>query len=531
MSNKHFVLFLILISVFGFYLRTKNIATNPPHLGNDEISIAFDSYSIRTVGKDEHGRSWPLSFMSHRSYKAPLYAYLNTPFNYIFGNNEYGIRMLSAISGTLLILIIGLLGKTSSNTSIGILSAIIIAITPKAIMASRIGYEANLALTIMSFGVLAMIYYRFAKKTIWLIVAGVFLGLSVWGYHTQWGLAPMLAFCLPMLFRPKIKFTKWWPTWILLVVIVFPIYLDFYQTQLSDSHNRASSQIWYQDGQLNDYLKNSPDNKVKKIAVLLISPINNYIEHFSFDTLFGDGLGMFERTSPLEFGWFLLPCLPLLIVGLIKVNTIFGDNKNWLLLWMALSPIIPATTYGGVAAVRNLSIMVPLSIITAGGWWYLKKHKPIIFLLTSSLLLLHLLIFLPTIFVHFQKSSGNYFQFGYKQSWEKIKPVVKNYQHVIVESRFGRFGQFVGVPHLYFGYFGAFPVEAMQSKTNENGRMKIDKFEFGHVDWMVEEIQPKSIYVVSTINPIVANAIGKLNQIEEIITPDNQSQFLIYATK
>lgn len=201
MIKKYFYLILGLIIIIGFIPRIIKLDKIPSHLGNDEISIAFDSYSVRTIGKDEHGHSWPLAFESHRSYKAPLYAYLNMPINWFFGNNEIGVRLLSVIFGVLAIFLIGVFGKFIGGEFLGLMAAILLAINPKAIFVSRIGFESNVAYVVMSFGVLFMFYFWKKQKKIYAILAGILLGLSIWGYHTQWGLVPMLAVILPFLSR------------------------------------------------------------------------------------------------------------------------------------------------------------------------------------------------------------------------------------------------------------------------------------------------------------------------------------------
>lgn len=147
--KNNFWLWMVLITLIGGVFRIVGLNKNPVHLGNDEISIAYDSYSVRVTGMDEHRKKMPLSFISHRDYKAPLYAYFNIPFNYVIGNNEYGVRLLSAMVGTLAIFLIALVGKELAGDKIGIMSAILLALNPKSIFVSRAAYESNLASVIL----------------------------------------------------------------------------------------------------------------------------------------------------------------------------------------------------------------------------------------------------------------------------------------------------------------------------------------------------------------------------------------------
>ena len=73
MKNIRVFLILLFILLTGFLLRIYRISSVPPGLGNDEISIAYDAYSVGTIGRDSSGQFLPLSFKSHGTYKVPLY--------------------------------------------------------------------------------------------------------------------------------------------------------------------------------------------------------------------------------------------------------------------------------------------------------------------------------------------------------------------------------------------------------------------------------------------------------------------------
>lgn len=529
MIKKYFYVILVLILLVGAFLRIVKLDSIPPHLGNDEISIAFDNYSIRSIGMDEHGKKWPLSFESHRSYKAPLYAYLNIPINWIIGNNEYGVRLLSAIFGILAIFLIGILGKFLGGETLGLVAAILLTFDQKAIFASRIGYESNVAYVVMTLGILFMFYFKQSKKKIYAILSGILLGLSIWGYHTQWGLIPMLVVILPFLSRKEINLKKWWLMWLLLIIVATPIFYNFVTVQKNDENNRASSQIWFSEASMKDYLKNSNDNPIRKTTFFLMAPVNNYLQHFSLDSLFTSGSDIFNGESPLETGWFLLASLPLLIIGLFNFKKIFKENSSWILVLWLLCPIVPAMTSGGVASVRNLSFLIPTILIMAGGFKILIDKNKFLMIIFSGLLLFNFFVFFISYFVHFPLDSGDNFQYGYKQACEYIKPKVNDYKYIIVEPKFGIYGQYVGVPHLYFGYFGAFSPEAMQKRIDIFGT-KIDKFWFKEVDWNNEELKPKSLYVVSVINPMAGKAGNKLRLLNIIEKLNHEPQFLIYET-
>jgi 4-amino-4-deoxy-L-arabinose transferase-like glycosyltransferase len=527
MKRKTFWIILGIVVIFGGFLRMVALDKNPPHLGNDEISIAYDSYSVRTTGKDEYGISWPLSFRSHRDYKPPLYAYLNMPFNLIFGNNEYGIRFLSALAGTLMILIIGIMGRRLGGDKLGLLAAFLLAINPKSIFVSRMSYESNLAALLVLLGVYLMYLFKEKGRKIYLLTSGLFLGFSIWAYHTEKGLVPLLITILPWWWRKKINLRRWTWLWLMVFVLIVPIFWDFVNVQMKDPYNRATSQIWYSGAGIQDYFKTTDDNVVKKTLKVAIDPVYRYIEHFNFDFLFTKGMELFPKNEPLNSGWFLITTLPLLIIGLANLKKFFGKNFSWILIWWGLCPIVPSLTYGDLAAVRNLPFISPTILIMAAGAltvWNKSKKWQIIMIVA---IMINFIYFAVSYYVHFPKMASDNFQYGYKQAWLYIKPIVDEYDQIIVEPKFGLNGQFVGLPRLYFGYFGAFSSKEMLERDDKTGR--IDKYWIRNVDWNDEILKPKSIYIVSVSNPIAGEATNKLKLMSTIRNTDGRGQFLIYS--
>lgn len=526
--KKYYWWLLFLIIILGASLRLVKLDSVPPHLGNDEISIAFDSYSVRLIGRDEHGVSWPISFESHQTYKSPLYAYLNMPLNYFLGNTEYGVRTLSAIAGVVSIFMAGMIASIMGGPGVGLITALLMATDPKNIFASRIAYESNVATAVLLIGIWGIINFIIKRQRIWLIVAGLFMGISIWGYHTEWGLVPILLISIPLVFRQTVSIKKWWLMVLVVGLVSLPIYYNFLVVQRSNPNNRASSQLWFSEGQFKDYLKNSHDSLLKKSIKVVTVPVYSYIQHFSFNVNFTSGADLFNDKSPLNSGWFLLATLPMLLVGLGQVKNIFGKWWKFLLVWWLVCPIVPAMT-GTVSAVRNLAFIVPTCMIMAAGFVKIWKTYKVGRWLILSLFGLGLGMFLIAYFVHYPLDSGSNFQYGYKQAWEFIKPNINKYDKVVVEDRFGDVGQFSGVPHLYFGYFGAFGVSEMQKRQTKEGLM-IDKYIFKYVDWNKEEYQPRTLYIVSAINPKAGSFYAKLVQVGMIRNTDFKPQFLIYET-
>jgi len=66
---------IIVVAILALFTRLWQISRLPPHLSNDEISIAYDAYSLAESGKNMQGKSYPILFESTGAYKAPVYMY------------------------------------------------------------------------------------------------------------------------------------------------------------------------------------------------------------------------------------------------------------------------------------------------------------------------------------------------------------------------------------------------------------------------------------------------------------------------
>src|SRR3989344_3494255 len=129
--NLRNILFLILIVAIAFFLRFYKVTEVPPSLNWDEVSIAYNAYSVMKTGKDEWGVTFPVHFKAYGEYKLPAQIYVSIPGIYLFGLNELGVRITPVIYGTLTVLAVFLLAKELflSNT-VGLLAAFLLSISP-----------------------------------------------------------------------------------------------------------------------------------------------------------------------------------------------------------------------------------------------------------------------------------------------------------------------------------------------------------------------------------------------------------------
>src|SRR5690348_9476830 len=145
-------IFFFLIVAFAFILRIYNVASVPPALSWDEVSIGYNAYSILKTGRDEHGKFLPLdAFVAYGDYKPPLSIYTAVPFVGLFGLNDFAVRLPAVFFGTLTVvlaffLVRQLFQKTGGSDDLALITAGVLAVSPWHVNLSRGGFEANIAL-------------------------------------------------------------------------------------------------------------------------------------------------------------------------------------------------------------------------------------------------------------------------------------------------------------------------------------------------------------------------------------------------
>ena len=136
---------LIIISLLSVGLFLYKMNVSPPALNADEVTNAYDAYSILKTGKDQYGNFMPLRFKSFGDYKLPLLTYLAIPFIKIFGLTETGIRMVNFPFVLFFPMVVFLLTQELFNKkNISLLAAFLSAFAPGLQLLGRQGSESFL---------------------------------------------------------------------------------------------------------------------------------------------------------------------------------------------------------------------------------------------------------------------------------------------------------------------------------------------------------------------------------------------------
>ena len=150
MKKIYFVLSLIFLLALVF--RIYSLGEIPRSLHNDEIANTYVGRYIIENGVDLYGNKWPLLYFNKfGDYPPVLPMYLSGLGSVLFGNNEFGSRILIAIMGALLIFPMFYIAKLLfKEDKVALFSAFLTAILPWHIVLSRVNAEGIVGLLFFS---------------------------------------------------------------------------------------------------------------------------------------------------------------------------------------------------------------------------------------------------------------------------------------------------------------------------------------------------------------------------------------------
>lgn len=448
----------------------------PPSLNWDEVSIAYNAYSILKTGKDEWGQSLPVHFKSYGEYKLPAQIYLSIPGIAIFGLNELGVRITPVIYGTLTVMVVCFLGRILFQSSlIGIFAAFLLAISPWHIQLTRASFESSLATFFVVLGLWLLV--KGFKDQKWFIISMIPFALSVFTYNSARIFTPLFLIIIFFIYRKTlIKFKRV----VILAIIVFTILLlpltpfllsgersaRFKLVSITDdpglvpriNENRGRSS-------LPKPLPRLIHNKVTYISFYFA---RNYFAHFNPQFLFISG-APHKQHHVQNMGQLYLIQAPFLILGLLSLFYL-RQQFRWLLTsWLLLSFIPVSATGDSIPHALRTLIAAPFyQLVSAFGlyqvFFWLKKNA----FFWQTIAILVAMIFLVT--VQFLSYLNNYYQdypkkysrdwqYGYKQVVDYIGEHKDKYDLIVFTRHYGE-------PHMFTLFYLNYPPDKYQSDPN-----------------------------------------------------------------
>ncbi len=452
--------YLFLICVLFLITRLYRIGDIPVSVYWDEASIGYNAYSISKDFKDEWGESFPLHFRAFGEFKLPVYIYSVVPFVKIFGLNEFSTRIPAVLFSLGVVILTFLLARKISGSSwVGLFSSFFISISPWFFIFSRTGYEATAG---VMFYLLGIYLFLCSKKNIWHIFFSVIsFILCAYSYNSFRIITP-LTFLILLGFNRELFNRKVIVPAILSLILIALAFIPIYRLYKYDA---GGSRFQVVGGV-------SPQTFVK-----------NYLSHFSPDFLFfGDKN---QRSQQKDFGQIYLPEIILFIFGLLYISR-KSSSLSVPVLLLLLGPIPAALTKEAPHALRAISMVPFICIISAMGIQLIKKYLPQKYFVEGLTIVIFLLFFFNYFFnflTTYPGDSAQDWQYEYKKIYTDYKNESDQYKRIIISDQYGQ-------PYIFALFYlkynpDKFRQEVVRNSVDQWGFStvkKFGKFQFGETD-------------------------------------------------
>ncbi|MFH1561403.1 MAG: glycosyltransferase family 39 protein [Patescibacteria group bacterium] len=481
---------LILILLLATVLRFYRLGTYPP-LNADEAAIGYDAYSILETGKDEHGDWLPIHFKSFGDYKPGAYFYMVMPLVKLLGLNEWAVRLPSAVFAILTIYLVYQLGVLLWRSErLGLIWAVVLAVSPWHLQFSRGGWESNTALFLMVLGVWAFFRFRVGGKTGWIYLSGLSFVLSLYTYHSLRVVLPVFLlglalFNLTWLWKERKRFI--WPI-LLSAGLLVPLLVSFLGGGASARF--AGVGLLSDVGPLSrvNELLNQHEGKGlpgirlihNRYLIYAIAGAEKYFSHFNGRFLFIDGDDVPRSRLP-EMGTMHYFELFFLVLGLVVFLRKKTKYKYLPFLWLLVAPLASAMTFQAPSALRSLPMVIPLTFLVAVGidrLWDFKWLRGLILVVY----LWGLVYWQNDYFVHYLKRYPSAWPGGVKEIVEQLKQS-GNTEPVCISGDWDQ-------PYILALFYLQYPPELIQKEIqltppDQFGFSTVerfDRYQFGNCD-------------------------------------------------
>lgn len=464
MKRFRFLIIISLVIFIGSFLRLYKISENPVSLSVDEVAFGYNAFSILKTGKDENGIFMPITFRSVGDYKNPVPVYTMVPFIWLLGLNEVSIRLPTVLFSIISIFVVYLLVKEMKlGTSIALISAFLVAISPWHIYFSRYVSDHMIAATLVLLGLFFFLKIK-ADRKIYAVLSAFFFSLSVYTYYSERLFVPLFVLALLLVERKKIKSLckEYFLFLCSLVVFSFPI---FYLSVFGSDAARAgmvfiTKDIEFTRGVLLNEVKEWVGRKTMVFDAILLFFYwsRKYLNYFEPSFLFFGGLNL-TRDNTLGVGVLYLFELITLPYGIYKLYKI--DKRVWtlLILWIFIGIFPASLTNNEQHPGRTFVIFAPLLVFSSVGIYYLTNFiwsKKELFLVRISSFVLFLVVLWS--FVHFYFTytlvfpvqRGEDFMDGTKEAVMYALENKDKYDLIIFDPYRGVTSPYiVSIPHMY----------------------------------------------------------------------------------
>lgn len=527
--------YLLLILFVATLLRFAYLSSIPPSLNWDEVSHGYNAFSILKTGKDEWGELFPSIFRAYGDYKLPVYIYLTALTEFILGLNVLSVRIISALSGLVVLIFSYLLANKLFNKKVATLTAVLVAVEPWSLFLSRAAFEANLALAFIVSGVYFLLTGLEKPKR--LILSAVLLGLSLWSYNSARIFVPLFLLFALLLYRKSfLKIYKKKKTTVITSVFVFLIFFVPMVLQLVNPVGQARygwvaiidegaiSQI--NESRANSGFSPGINRIIYNKGTYFVRDFgNNWLSHYSPKFLFLNGGDQFQFSVPGHGILYPINAL-FFLVGILYMVKKRSRESLFILGWLILGPIASSLTREAPHVLRSITTLPAPMIITAIGvlkvWSWLKNRKEIfawLFLFMYSLILIvQFGLYIRLMTTSYVKNYSWSWQYGYEQVIGSVKANYEDYDKIIFSKKYGE-------PHEFILFFWPWNPEEYRDDPVLNRFFQsnwywvdgFDKFYFVN-DWQINE-EGTGVYMFNLESGGVVDCL--IDNCLLITSPDN----------
>lgn len=498
MVSKNAWLALALALILGGILRFYQLVNFPPSLNWDEVSHAYNAWSLVQTGHDQWGKILPvLNFRAYGDYPTTMSLYGTVTAIAVLGRNDFAVRFPGAMLGTLsVILAFGAGYYWRRNKYQGMLLGFLTALEPWSFFTSRQVLQSNWTVfLIFSF---LMFFLRRNR-----LAALVILGLTVFSYHNARIYVPAAAGLLFWVWKDRLsRLIAGGIVALSILILLSPAARARSSTVgIVDSGAIASIEAMRNNSVLppsvKRWLYNRPVYLIQKVAV-------NYIDYFSPQYLFQHGGTQYQFSLP-RFGLLTFIDLPFFYLGLLLV---FVESPIAAIL-LFLSPLPAAITQDRFAVVRS-TIMLPfvLFIITLGFSKFKFTKLIWLYVFLAGILLLP---YYNNYFAVYPKQYSQSWQYGYQQVIAYLNTHQDQYDQIIFTKEYGE-------PHEYVLWYS-------------NNDLNVNPTEWDyHDNWYWVQRLGKVHFVNDWELNSYVNQLPKGGKYLIISSPDNQSKGNLLST-
>lgn len=502
--------------------RFADLGGNPPSLSHDEVAIGYNAYSILTTGRDEYGTRLPLLFRSFDDYKLPGMVYASVPTIALFGLNEWGVRLPSAIFGLAGVAIMfGIARLVLHSDTKASFATLMFALSPWHINFSRQSFEANGSLTFFMLGVLFLLKFRDkARNLIWAAAA---CAISVYFYYSVRLVLPVVLLTFAIVERKRllanwrITLTSALVGLLLLSPLLPQIFSSGGLSRISIVSVVNDSVYLTRQQHFAEVAAQAPNPVVRLMynrrVALGLTILENYTKNLSPKFIFLDGTGSLGLLHRFE--------LPLFTVGIFALFLLPIPARFIMLAWLLAAPLPGAFSINQPNALRTLLNAPMLSFISTLGALRIydgltKRYRRAGLVIFAGFLAISLFVFSYSYFWWVPRTKSAVFGDGYRQLASYVRGVEGSYDVVHISGYYWR-------PYIFMLFWNSYDPGLYQNGGTPEG---FGKFRFTAASWDTQGIRmmnkafiPSELGIKNPMKELIILAGPEYNLHRNLFTP------------